>query len=94
LLGAIGVAFAGGLPGVISGTIAAALAMAFALQGLAVIHDISRGWKYRTLLLGLIYIGLLLLAPPWLLLAFAIIGLVESIFLLRDRKQNQIVPKP
>jgi hypothetical protein len=94
LLGAIGVAFAGGLPGVISATVAAALAMAFALQGLAVIHDISRGWKYRMLLLGLIYIGLLLLAPPWLLVAFAIIGLIESIFLLRDSKQNQIFPKP
>ena len=94
LLGATGVAFAGGLPGVISATVAAAVTMGFALQGLAVIHDVSRGWKYRTLLLGLVYIGLMLLAPPWLLLAFAIIGLIESIFLLRDRKKNQIFPKP
>ncbi len=94
LFAAIGVAFVGGLPGVISAIVAAALAMGFALQGLAVVHDLSRGWKYRTLLLGLVYIGLTLLAPPWLLLAFVVIGLVESVFLLRDRKKDQISSEP
>jgi hypothetical protein len=92
LFAAIAVSFVGGLAGVISAIVAAALGMAFSLQGLATIHDLSRGVKYRTLLLGLIYACLPLL-PPWPLLAFAVIGLIESAFSLRDRKKNSISPK-
>jgi hypothetical protein len=92
LLAAIAVAFVGGLPGIISAIVAAALGMAFSLQGLAAIHDLSRGLKYRTLLLGLIYASLALLMP-WPLLAFAVVGLVESAFSLRDRKKNSISTK-
>ncbi|VTZ27439.1 conserved membrane hypothetical protein [Methylocella tundrae] len=92
-LAAVGVAFVGGLAGTISAIVAAALGMAFALQGLAVIHDVSRGSKYRVFILGLVYIALIILAPPWLLIAFAALGLVESIFSLRDRKKNSISPK-
>jgi len=93
LLAAIAVSFVGGLAGVISAIVAAALGMGFALQGLATIHDLSRGLKYRTLLLGLVYVCLFLLMPPWPLIAFAVIGLVESAFCLRDRKKNSILPK-
>lgn len=92
-LAAVGAAFIGGLPGLISAIVAAALGMAFALQGLAIIHDVSRGSKYRAIILGLVYFGLIILAPPWLLVVFAVLGLVESIFSLRDRKKNLISPK-
>ena len=93
LLAAIAVSFVGGLPGIISAIVAATLGMAFSLQGLAVIHDLSRGLNYRTLLLGLVYACLALLMP-WPLIVFAVIGLVESAFSLRDRKKNSISPKP
>ncbi len=93
LLAAIAVAFVGGLPGVISATVAAALGMAFSLQGLATIHDLSRSLKYRGLLLGVIYAFLVLLMP-WPLIAFAVVGLIESAFRLRDRRKNSIPPKP
>ncbi|ACK49870.1 conserved hypothetical protein [Methylocella silvestris BL2] len=93
LVVAIGVSFVGGLAGVVSAIVAATLAMGFALQGLAVVHDVSRSLKYRTLLLGFIYFGLVLLAPPWLLIAFAAIGVAESIFSLRARKRNSLTRK-
>ena len=66
--------------------------MAFSLQGLATIHDLSRGLKYRAVLLGLVYASLALLMP-WPLVAFALVGLVESAFSLRDRKKKSISPK-
>ncbi|MGA2638942.1 hypothetical protein [Methylocella sp.] len=93
-LAAIAVAFVGGLPGLISAIVAAALGMAFSLQGLAVIHDLTRGLKYRAFLLGLIY-ACLVLPPitPWPLIVFAAVGLLESAFSLRDRKKNSISPK-
>jgi hypothetical protein len=92
LLAAIAVSFVGGLPGIISAIVAATLGMAFSLQGLAVIHDLTRGLNYRTLLLGLVYACLALLMP-WPLVAFAVIGMIESAFSLRDRKKNSISPK-
>jgi hypothetical protein len=91
LFAAIAVSFVGGLPGLISAILAASLGMAFALQGLAVIHDLSRGSKYRALLLGLLY-GSVAVLMPWPLLVFAAIGLIESVFSLRDRKKNSISP--
>jgi hypothetical protein len=93
LLAAIAVSFVGGLPGIISAIVAATLGMAFSLQGLAVIHELSRGLKYRTLLLGLVYACLALLMP-WPLIVFAVIGLIESALSLRERKKNSISPKP
>jgi hypothetical protein len=92
LLAAAAVSFAGGLPGLVSAIVAAAIAMAFSLQGLAVIHDLSRGLKYRTPLLALVYAALALLMP-WPLFVFAAIGLIESAFSLRDRRKNSISPK-
>ncbi len=93
LIAALTVAFVGGLAGVISSIVAAALATAFALQGLAALHDISRGWKYRAPILGLVYFSLAILAPPWLLIAFAMFGLIESVFSLRDRRKNSTAAK-
>jgi hypothetical protein len=93
LLAAIAFSFVGGLPALISAIVAAALGMAFSLQGLAVIHDLSRGSKYRVLLLGLVYACLALLMP-WPLIVFAAIGLIDSAFSLRDRKRNSILPRP
>lgn len=93
LLAAIAAAVIGGLPGLISAIVAAALGAAFSLQGLATIHDLSRGSKYRGLILGLAYAFLALLLP-WPLIAFAVVGLADSAFSLRDRRKNPPTPRP
>lgn len=78
-------AFAGGLAGLIAAILAAAIGTAFAMQGLAVVHDFARGSRGRVPLLVLIYGGLPIFMP-WSLIPFILIGLVEAAFLLRDRK--------
>jgi len=90
--GAAAAAFVGGLTGLISAIVASALGVGFALQGLAVIHDLSRGAKYRTQMLFTIYAGLFLLMP-WPLIIFTLIGLIEAAFSLRDRKTKTAAPK-
>jgi hypothetical protein len=89
----LGIAFAasvalcllGGVAGVIASEAAAVLAILFALQGLCVIHDLSRGAKFRSAMLCALYVVLALLMP-WPLVAFTLVGLIEAAFGLRDRK--------
>ncbi len=89
----LGVAFAltaglcllGGIAGMIASEATAVLAILFALQGLCVIHDLSRGAKYRGVMLCALYVMLALLMP-WPLVAFMLVGLIEAGFGLRDRK--------
>jgi hypothetical protein len=75
----------GGLAGLIASIATAVLAILFALQGLCVIHDLSRGMKFRGALLCGLYVSLALLMP-WPLVVFTLLGLVEAGFGLRDRK--------
>ncbi len=84
-LACLGLAFLHGLAGLIASIAAAALGVVFVLQGLAVLHDLSRGMKFRAYLLFGLYLtfGLLM---PWPLIIFAVIGLIEAGFSLRDRK--------
>ncbi len=84
--------FFGRLPGLISAIVAATLGVAFALQGLAVIHDLSRGSRFRKPMLFLIYFGLFALMP-WPLVVFALIGLAEAAFSLRERKDKSVARK-
>lgn len=81
----LGIAFLDGPAGLIASIAAAALGVVFVLQGLAVVHDLSRGMKFRTALLCGLYLALGLLMP-WPLIIFAGIGLAEAGFSLRDRK--------
>ncbi len=89
----LGVAFAttflGGPPALIASIVAVVLAAAFALQGLAVVHVVSRGWKARGLVLWVMYGGVVLLMPSSLLV-LALLGLVESVYSLRSRR----APRP
>jgi hypothetical protein len=84
-LACLGLAFLHGPGGLIASIAAASLALVFALQGLAVIHELSRGMKFRAALLGGLYLALGLLMP-WPLIIFLVIGLLEAGFSLRDRK--------
>ncbi len=81
----------GGVAGVIASIATAVLAMLFALQGLCVVHDLSRGSKFRTALLCGLYVALALLMP-WPLVIFTLVGLIEAGFCLRDRKAATAAP--
>lgn len=80
-----GLTFLHGFAGIIAGAGAAALGVIFALQGLAVLHDLSRGMRFRTTLLFGLYLAVALLLP-WPLIVFALIGLAEAVAGLRDRR--------
>lgn len=82
---ACGLTLLGGLPGVIAGIVAAVFGMAFALQGLAVAHVMTRGAGLRPALLFSLY-ALVVLLPPWPFLFLALAGLADAAFHLRARK--------
>ncbi len=87
LLGAaFATTFLGGPAAVIASIVAVVIAMAFALQGLAVLHVVSRGWPARGLFLWLVYGLLLALLPSGLSpLLCTVLGLVESLHSFRNR---------
>ncbi len=70
--------------GVVAGVVAAALGAAFALQGLAVAHVLTRGSPFRPGLLAGMY-ALAALIPPWPMIFMAAGGLIDSAFHLRAR---------
>jgi hypothetical protein len=80
-----GLAFVHGLAGAIASTAAAALGILFVLQGLAVVHDLSRGMRFRTSLLCGLYLAIGFLMP-WPFVIFVVIGLIDAGLCLRDKK--------
>jgi hypothetical protein len=74
----------GDYPGLFAAILAAALAMALALQGLAVIHALTRKRSARPAILGALY-GAVVLLMPWPLIAAIGLGLIDIAFSLRDR---------
>jgi Predicted membrane protein (DUF2232) len=64
--------------------VAGALAAAFVLQGLAVLHALSRGLPLRPWLLAALYFCCIIRAN-WTLPAIAVVGLLESFASLRAR---------
>lgn len=91
LAASLGLCFAGGIAGLAGLALSGALIMAFSAQGLAVIHDVTRGKSYRLPLLIIVYLSLSLLMP-WLLAIYALVGLCDAGFSFRDRRQA-VVPK-
>jgi hypothetical protein len=85
LLGAaFAASFLPGLAGIVAVSFTATLIICFALQGLAVIHVITRGHPMRPALLGLAYLMFFaasLVGVPMLAAA----GMAETLFRLRDR---------
>ena len=70
---------------VCSGMIAAGLLILFALQGMAVLHSITRAVPFRGVLLTFIYFGILFLSL-WPLILAACLGFADSILSLRRAK--------
>jgi hypothetical protein len=83
LAAAILASFLPDLIGVLAGAFAAALLMAFAILGFAVLHAITRGTNARGLVLFGAYVASLVLG--WPVLAMSILGLAEVIFNIRLR---------
>ncbi len=85
----------GGLPGHIVVIVAATLGVAFALDGLATAHYLSRGSSLRIPLLILIYLGLFVPVTWFIfLLLLVLTGVIETAFSLRDRKDKTASRKP
>jgi hypothetical protein len=80
---AIAFCFAGGLPAMLAQIVAAALMMAYALIGFAVLHTLTSALKSRALWLGCVYA--IVLVFDWPVLAMVALGLAEAMFGLRQR---------
>ena len=90
---AIAFCFAGGLLAMFAQAAAAALLMAYALVGFAVVHVLTLRLRSRPLLLGLLYALTLLFNWPIVAL-MGIIGLVDALFGLRERFNRKPPPLP
>jgi hypothetical protein len=77
-------AFTPGVPGQVAAAFAGALGAAVALTGLAVLHVFTLGMAGRPFVLGVAYALLLFSGLPIIL--FALLGLADSLFNLRDRR--------
>jgi hypothetical protein len=72
-----------GIPGVIAGVLAASMTVAYAIQGFAVLHTITRGMASRGVVLGGSYAVVLVLG--WPVLAMTLLGLVDNALDIRTR---------
>jgi hypothetical protein len=91
--GAIAASFLPGLLGTAAGVLAAAMLMAYALLGFAVLHHITRGMNGRVFLLGGAYASVLVLG--WPLLLVMLLGLADTALDIRGRvAKRRGPPKP
>jgi hypothetical protein len=80
---AIAFCFAGGLLAMLAQIVTAALMMAYALIGFAVLHTLTSALKSRALWLGCVYATVLVF--DWPVLAMVALGLAEAVFGIRQR---------
>jgi hypothetical protein len=80
---AIAFCFIGGLPAILAQTVTAALIMAYALIGFAVLHTLTLALRNRPIWLSFTYVIVALFS--WLMLAMAALGLADAVFGLRQR---------
>jgi hypothetical protein len=84
LSAAIAFCFAGGLLAMLAQTITAALLMAYALTGFAVLHTLTLGLNGRALWLACTY-AIVMLSGGWLIPAMMALGLADAVFGIRRR---------
>ena len=89
---ALGLSFAGGIVGAVGLITSGALIMAFAFQGMAVLHAVTRGKGYRFPLLIIVYLTMGILMP-WLLVGYGLLGLVDTAVAFRDRQKPLVIKK-
>ena len=90
---AIAFCFTGGLLAILAQIVTAALMMAYALIGFAVLHTLTLALKSRALWLGCTYA--IVVVFGWPVLAMVALGLADAIFGLRQRYlQRQAAAAP
>jgi hypothetical protein len=82
-----------GFPGLVGTAVAGGLLMAFALQGLALVHDATRGRPARGLVLSLTYMLTLVLGYLFLP-AFALVGMLDTALPIRRALRPPPPPPP
>jgi hypothetical protein len=87
---AIAFCFTGGLLAILAHIVTAALLMAYALIGFAVLHTLTLGLKSRALWLGCIYA--IVVVFSWPVLAMMALGLADAVFGLRQRYLHRRPP--
>jgi hypothetical protein len=80
---ALAFCFAGGMPGLFSQVIAAALVMAYAFTGFAALHTLTLSLKSRPFLLSSTYVVVVMFSWPVLLVAG--LGIADAVLGLRER---------
>jgi len=80
---AIAFCFTGGLLAIIAQIVTAALMMAYALTGFAVLHTLTLALKSRAFWLGSTYAFVVIFG--WPVIAMVILGLADAVFGLRER---------
>jgi hypothetical protein len=99
LLGVLGVLCLGlgfaleGVARLAAWTVVGVVAAAFALQGLALAHALTRGLKFRNPLLVALYLICAILSQ-WAVPTLAFVGLLESFLSLRARRLAAVNAKP
>ncbi|MEI8147061.1 MAG: DUF2232 domain-containing protein [Alphaproteobacteria bacterium] len=84
LIGSLG-SFFDGLFGHIAGIVLAIGLAVYSLAGLALVHDLTRGWAFRGPALGVLYA--LTILNGWPLIFVALAALADVLFDLRGRRQ-------
>lgn len=84
LFAAFGLAFAGGFPGVLGLALVGALLMAFGLQGLAGLHQLTAGRSGRAAILTITYL-ILVVSQGLLFLGLIVFGIADTAIGLRQR---------
>jgi hypothetical protein len=80
---ALAFCFAGGMPAILAQIVSAALMMAYAFTGFAVLHTLTLALKNRVLWLCCIYAVVIVVV--WPILAMIALGIADAIFGLRHR---------
>jgi hypothetical protein len=89
---ALVLSFMPGMVGTVGGIVSAALIMAYAIVGFAVLHSITRNIGGRTFILTGAYLAALVIG--WPVLAMTLLGLADAIFDFRKRVGGGSPPAP
>ena len=93
LSAAIAFCFSSGLLAMLAHAVTAALLLAYALIGFAVLHTLTVGLKGRGLWLACTY-TMVVLSGGWLIVAMAALGIADAIFGFRQRFLHNKRPPP
>jgi hypothetical protein len=89
---AIAASFLPGMIGTAAAVLTAALLMAYAMLGFAVLHHVTRGMNARPLMLGSAYVSVVVLA--WPILLVMLLGLIDTALNIRGRVAARRGPPP